>query len=99
MPRNRLVDLIVLAFFVALCLVIGALGASVGPLGGPAAAACFLASFLACFRSRRSRTAVSRLSFAIVVFFLDFDAMQSVLLVGVPSASTSPRRAGGNCEQ
>jgi tryptophan-rich sensory protein len=29
MPRNRLVDLIVLAFFVALCLVIGALGASV----------------------------------------------------------------------
>jgi tryptophan-rich sensory protein len=29
MPRNRLVDLIVLAFFVALCLVIGAFGASV----------------------------------------------------------------------
>ena len=29
MPRNRLVDLIVLAFFVALCLVIGALGAAV----------------------------------------------------------------------
>ena len=29
MPRNRLVDLLVLAFFVALCLVIGALGASV----------------------------------------------------------------------
>jgi translocator protein len=29
MPRNRLVDLIMLAFFVALCLVIGALGASV----------------------------------------------------------------------
>jgi benzodiazapine receptor len=29
MPRNRLVDLIVLAFFVALCLGIGALGASV----------------------------------------------------------------------
>lgn len=29
MPRSRLVDLIVLAFFVALCLVIGALGASV----------------------------------------------------------------------
>ena len=29
MPRNRLVDLIVLAFFVALCLAIGALGASV----------------------------------------------------------------------
>jgi tryptophan-rich sensory protein len=29
MPRNRLVDLIVLVFFVALCLAIGALGASV----------------------------------------------------------------------
>ena len=29
MPRNRLVDLIALAFFVALCLGIGALGASV----------------------------------------------------------------------
>jgi len=29
MPRNRLVDLIVLAFFVALCLGIGALGAAV----------------------------------------------------------------------
>ena len=29
MPRNRLVDLIVLAFFVALCLFIGALGAAV----------------------------------------------------------------------
>ncbi|HYI05016.1 MAG TPA: TspO/MBR family protein [Reyranella sp.] len=29
MPRNRLVDLIVLAFFVALCLTIGALGAAV----------------------------------------------------------------------
>ena len=29
MPRNSLVDLVVLAFFVALCLVIGALGAAV----------------------------------------------------------------------
>jgi benzodiazapine receptor len=29
MPRNRLVDLIALAFFVALCLIIGALGGSV----------------------------------------------------------------------
>jgi tryptophan-rich sensory protein len=29
MPRNRLVDLVMLAFFVALCLGIGALGASV----------------------------------------------------------------------
>jgi hypothetical protein len=54
---------------------VDALGASGGPLGG-AAAACFLASFLACFRSRRSRTAFSRLSFAIVVFFLDFEAMR-----------------------
>jgi hypothetical protein len=50
-----------------------AVGASGGPLGG-SAAACFLASFLACFRSRRSRTAFSRLSFAIVVFFLEFEA-------------------------
>src|SRR3954471_13933831 len=41
------------------------------------AAACFRASFLACLRRRRSRTAFSRLSFAIVVFFLAFDAMRS----------------------
>jgi hypothetical protein len=51
-----------------------ALGVSGGTLGEPAAA-CFLASFLACFRSRRSRTAFSRLSFAIVVFFLELEAM------------------------
>ena len=49
-----------------------ALGVSGGPIG--AAAACFLASFLACFCSRRSRTALSRLSFAIVVFFLELEA-------------------------
>jgi hypothetical protein len=51
-----------------------ALGVSLGLLGAPAAA-CLLASFLACFRSRRSRTAFSRLSFAIVVFFLELEAM------------------------
>jgi hypothetical protein len=44
-------------------------------LGIPAAAACFLASFLACFRARRSRTAFSRLCFAIVVRFFELDAI------------------------
>src|SRR5919199_5443241 len=40
------------------------------------AAACLRASFLACFCSRRSRTARSRLILAIVVFFLELDAMR-----------------------
>ena len=47
---------------------------SLGWLGG-CAAACFLASFLACFSRRRSRSLLSRASFAIVVFFLPVDAM------------------------
>ncbi len=42
---------------------------------GRSAAACFLASFLACFRSRRSRSAFSRVNFAIVVFFLALEPM------------------------
>ena len=52
-------------------------GVSLGPPGGTAAA-CFRASLLACLRSRRSRTAFSRLSFAIVVFFFELEAMHSV---------------------
>src|SRR5438128_60194 len=44
-------------------------------LGG-AAAAAFRASFLACLRSRRSRTALSRLSLAIVVFRFELDAIR-----------------------
>src|SRR5207302_9944594 len=39
------------------------------------AAASFLAFFLATFRRRRSRTAFSRLSLAIVVFLLELEAM------------------------
>src|ERR671931_823728 len=39
------------------------------------AAACLRASFFACLRSRRSRTAFSRLRFAIVVFFLELEPM------------------------
>ncbi len=42
--------------------------------GSTAAAACLRASFLACLRSLRSRTAFSRLSFANVVFFFALDA-------------------------
>src|SRR5204862_6768408 len=51
-------------------------GGSLGSVGG-AAAACLLASFLACLRCRRSRPALSPLCFAIVVFFLDFEAIPS----------------------
>jgi hypothetical protein len=40
------------------------------------AAACLRASFRACLRSLRSRTAFSRLIFAIVVFFFELDAMR-----------------------
>lgn len=62
------------------------LGASLGVCAGPAAA-CFLASLLACFRSRRSRTAFSRLRFAIVVLFLELEAMRVCPFSGMPSAS------------
>jgi hypothetical protein len=50
-------------------------GASLDPLE-MLGAACFLASFLACLRARRSRTAFSRLCFAIVVRFFELDAMR-----------------------
>jgi hypothetical protein len=58
---------------------------------------------LAALRSRRSRTAFSRLCFAIVVFFFDFEAMHWSLLVGsgfgrlVMSAARPPchSRVGG----
>jgi hypothetical protein len=59
---------------------------SLGP-PGPSAAACFRAFFLACLRSRRSRTAFSRFSFFIVVFFLELDAMRVRPFVWIPSAS------------
>jgi hypothetical protein len=60
------------------------------------AAACFLASFFACFRIRRSRTAASRLSFAIVVFFLELEAMSSPPSCELSSAPTTrkPLRLG-----
>jgi hypothetical protein len=49
-------------------------------LGGPesCADARFLASFLACFSCRRSRSLRSRLSFAIVVFLLPLEAMSGI---------------------
>src|SRR5207248_1684961 len=53
-------------------------GASVGvTLGSPrsCAEACLLASFFACFSSRRARSLFSRSRFAIVVFFLPVEAM------------------------
>jgi hypothetical protein len=71
-------------------------GVPLGPLA-LASAARFLASFLACFCSRRSRTALSRLSFAIVVFLFDLDAIHSALLVEFRArrsrASQSVRRS------
>jgi hypothetical protein len=51
-----------------------AVSVSLGRLGS-CADACFLASFLACFSSRRSTSLRSRLSFAIVVFLLAVDAI------------------------
>ena len=36
-------------------------------------AACYRASFFACLRRRRSRTALSRVNLAMVVFFLAFE--------------------------
>jgi len=59
---------------------------SLGWLGG-CAAACFLASFLACFSMRRSRSLLSRASFAIVVFFLPVEAICASPLLGVSSAA------------
>src|SRR5215211_566182 len=79
-------------------------GASLDGSARSAAAARFLASFLACFRWRRSRSLRSRLSFAIVVFLLPLEAMPVLLFVAFParagrcekprsrSASRSPRR-------
>src|SRR4051812_34097118 len=66
-----------------------AAGASPGLVRG-AAAACLRASFLACLISRRSRTAFSRLCFAIVVRFLELDAMEAFL----SSDSKRPRAPG-----
>ena len=43
--------------------------------GAPSAAACLRACFFACFATRRSISLRSRLSFAIVVFFLPLEAM------------------------
>jgi hypothetical protein len=48
---------------------------STGESDRSAAAAAFLASFLACLSRLRSRSRLSRLSFAIVVFFLPLEAM------------------------
>jgi hypothetical protein len=52
-------------------------GVSLGPPGEPAAAR-FRASFLACLRSRRSRSVFSRSRFAAVVLFFELEAMKSV---------------------
>src|SRR3954452_24555657 len=73
----------------------------VGSFRGPAAAS-FLASFLACFSSRRSRTVFSRLCFAIVVLFFVLDAMRRLPSVELPArggrASQSPCQAGKAAE-
>src|SRR3954452_4181571 len=67
-----------------------------GSFRGPAAAS-FLASLLACFSSRRSRTVFSRLCFAIVVLFFVLDAMRRLPSVELPArgerASQSPCQA------
>ena len=51
----------------------------------------FLASFFACLSSRRSRSLLSRLSFAIVVFFFPREAMDAVPLL-VEDAMTGIRQ-------
>src|SRR5919199_5771118 len=68
---------------------------SAGAPGSPerteaSAAACLRASFLACFCSRRSRTALSRLIFAIVVFFLELDAMRVGSFPWIQSCRLAP---------
>jgi hypothetical protein len=61
---------------------------------GALEAASFLARFLACLSRRRSRSLLSRVSFAIVVFLLPVDAMLSVLLAvwGASVCTTRVRR-------
>jgi hypothetical protein len=66
---------------------------SLGWLGGRAAA-CFLASFLACFSARRSRSLLSRASFAIVVFFLPAEAMCARPFLEVASAAVLSKPTG-----
>jgi hypothetical protein len=51
----------------------------------------FLASFFACLSNRRSRSLLSRLSFAIVVFFFPREAMDAVPLL-VEDATTGIRK-------
>ena len=69
-------------------------------LGAPLAAwparstdACFLASFLACFRCRRSRSAASRLSLAIVVLFWEPAAIYIHPYSGISSAPKPRKRS------
>jgi hypothetical protein len=61
-------------------------GARVARPAGPSTAACFRAFYLACLRSRRSRTAFSQFSFFIAVF-LELDAARVHPFVWIPSAS------------
>ena len=61
------------------------------------AAASLRAAFLACLRSRRSRTAFSRSRLAMVVRFLELDAMRHIPCRGVSSVSAlagSTNRSG-----
>ena len=64
---------------------------------GGCAAACFLASFLARFSTRRSRSLLSRASFAIVVFLLPVEAMCDSPFVEVATAAVvnEPAAEGG----
>ena len=66
---------------------------SLGWLGG-CAAACFLASFLACFSTRRSRSLLSRASFAIVVFFLPVEAMSASPFLEIAGAAVVSEPTG-----
>ena len=58
------------------------------------AAACFLACFLASFSTRRSRSRLSRASFAIVVFFLPVDAIVRRSFPRVLSAAMTSESGG-----
>src|SRR5947207_14565149 len=65
---------------------------------GVCVAACFLACFLACFSRRRSRSLLSRVSFAIVVFFLPVEAMRVRSFVGLERVNDGPASGAGRRE-
>src|SRR3954466_15920097 len=68
-------------------------GEGVWPSSEPASDARSLASFLACFSARRSRSLLSRFSFAIVVFLLPLEAIVRPSQIEVMRLSRADGRA------